>query len=143
MSYRENISDNYKPNVPLVEQMRDLDINNTNKNRIYILVLDDDFENALVIKSLLEKEKDKEQNDPDSNIFAFDKPFVALEHFKENSGKGEYCIILYNTTMTHINGLEFIEKVRRTRPESKIVCLTTMKFDTAEISQRFMLSVIR
>ena len=73
-----------------------------------ILVLDDEFDILTTIKSFLQKHG--------FHVYAFTDPHLALEHFQINATI--YCLIISDIKMPHMNGFEFIKKVKEIKPKS-------------------------
>ena len=82
-----------------------------------IMVLDDDFDIATLIKITLQKNGFK-------NVFAFTKPLLALEHFKFN--QRDYSLIISDIRMPEMNGFEFARSVSRIKPEVKVLLMTAL-----------------
>jgi CheY-like chemotaxis protein len=82
-------------------------LSNKNRNiREYeqkVLVLDDDFDLASLVKQILQKYGFK-------NVFAFTDPLLALEHFRINHK--DYFLIISDIRMPIMNGFEFVRKAR-------------------------------
>jgi PleD family two-component response regulator len=77
-------------------------IKNSNNGNIKrdskIMVIDDDFDIASLVKITLQKNGFK-------NVFAFTKPTLALEHF--NINYDDYCLVIADIRMPEMNGFEF------------------------------------
>jgi DNA-binding response OmpR family regulator len=98
------------------------DYGNNNKeknNDKFIMIVDDDFEILSLIKSGLQRKSDR--------VFAFTDPHIALDHFKMNSSK--YDIVISDLRMPKMNGIEFLENVKRIRSDIKIFLMTAFEVD--------------
>jgi two-component SAPR family response regulator len=85
-----------------------------------IMVLDDDFDIATLVKITLQKNGFK-------NVFAFTKPSLALEHFKINCD--DYCLVITDIRMPEMNGFEFAKAVSQIKPGIKILLTTAFDID--------------
>jgi two-component SAPR family response regulator len=85
------------------------------KRESKIMVVDDDFDIATLVKITLQKSGFK-------NVFAFTKPSLAIEHFKINY-EG-YCLAISDIRMPEMNGFEFARSVSRIKPEIKVLLMT-------------------
>jgi two-component SAPR family response regulator len=85
-----------------------------------IMVVDDDFDIATLVKLTLQRSGFK-------NVFAFTKPWLALEHFKFNYK--DYCLVIADIRMPEMNGFEFARSVSRIKPEIKVLLMTAFDID--------------
>lgn len=103
-----------------------------NKNRnirqyeLKVLVLDDDFDLATLVKQILQKDVFK-------NVFAFTDPLLALEHFRINHK--DYSIIISDIRMPTMNGFEFVREARKINPKVKILLMTAFEIDDKEFAR--------
>jgi two-component system cell cycle sensor histidine kinase/response regulator CckA len=93
------------------KNINDADIKRESK----IMVVDDDFDIATLVKITLQKSGFK-------NVFVFTKPLLALEHFKINYK--DYCMVIADIRMPEMNGFEFARSVSRAKPEIKVLLMT-------------------
>jgi DNA-binding NtrC family response regulator len=99
-----------------------------NKNNNYskikrdskIMVVDDNLDIATLVKITLQRVGFK-------NVFAFTKPFLALEHFKINYD--DYCLVIADIRMPELNGFEFAKAISREKPGIEIVLMTAFDVD--------------
>jgi CheY-like chemotaxis protein len=91
-----------------------------------ILVLDDDFDLATLVKQILQKDVFK-------NVFAFTDPLLALEHFRINHK--DYSIIISDIRMPTMNGFEFVREARKINPKVKILLMTAFEIDDKEFAR--------
>jgi CheY-like chemotaxis protein len=105
-------------------------LRNKNRNiRQYepkVLVLDDDFDLATLVKQILQKDVFK-------NVFAFTDPLLALEHFRINHK--DYSIIISDIRMPTMNGFEFVREARKINPKVKILLMTAFEIDDKEFAR--------
>jgi DNA-binding NtrC family response regulator len=85
------------------------------KRESKIMVVDDDFDIATLVKITLQKDGFK-------NVFAFTKPSLALEHFKINYK--DYSLVIADIRMPKMNGFEFARSISRIKPEIKVLLMT-------------------
>ena len=91
-----------------------------------VLVLDDDFDLARLVKQILQKDVFK-------NVFAFTDPLLALEHFRINHK--DYSIIISDIRMPTMNGFEFVREARKINPKVKILLMTAFEIDDKEFAR--------
>jgi CheY-like chemotaxis protein len=91
-----------------------------------ILVLDDDFDLATLVKQILQKDVFK-------NVFAFTDPLLALEHFRINHK--DYSLIVSDIRMPTMNGFEFVREARKINPKVKILLMTAFEIDDKEFAR--------
>jgi two-component SAPR family response regulator len=99
---------------------------NTRGYESKVLVLDDDFDLASLVKLILQKHGFK-------NVFAFTDPLLALEHFRINHK--DYSLIISDIRMPIMNGFEFVGKAREINPKVKILLMTAFEIDDKEFSR--------
>jgi two-component SAPR family response regulator len=99
---------------------------NNKQHERKILVLDDDFDLASLIKQILQKHGFK-------NVFAFSDPLLALEYFKINHK--DYSLIVSDIRMPNMNGFEFVGKARKLNPKVKILLMTAFEINDKEFSR--------
>ena len=91
-----------------------------------VLVLDDDFDPARLVKQILQKDGFK-------NVFAFTDPLLALEHFRINHK--DYSLIISDIRMPVMNGFQFISEARKINPKVKILLMTAFEINDKEFAQ--------
>jgi CheY-like chemotaxis protein len=91
-----------------------------------VLVLDDDFDLATLVKQILQKDVFK-------NVFAFTDPLLALEHFRIN--QKDYSLIVSDIRMPTMNGFEFVREARKINPKVKILLMTAFEIDDKEFAR--------
>jgi DNA-binding NtrC family response regulator len=96
--------------------IKDLEIKRESK----IMVIDDDFDIATLVKITLHKSGFK-------NVIAFTKPSLALEYFKINYK--DCCLVIADIRMPEINGFEFTRLISRIKPEIKVLLMTAFDYD--------------
>jgi DNA-binding response OmpR family regulator len=102
---------------------------NKNRNRRYqskVLVLDDDFDLATLVKKILQKDGFK-------NVFAFTDPLLALEHFRINNK--DYSLIISDIRMPSMNGFKFVGEARKINSKVKILLMTAFEIDDKEFAR--------
>jgi two-component SAPR family response regulator len=91
-----------------------------------VLVLDDDFDLANLVKQILQK-------DGFENVFAFTDPLLALEHFRLNHK--DYSLIISDIRMPMMNGFEFVKEARKINTKVKILLMTAFEIDDKEFAR--------
>jgi len=91
-----------------------------------VLVLDDDFDLATLVKQILQKDVFK-------NVFAFTDPLLALEHFRINHK--DCSLIVSDIRMPTMNGFEFVREARKIDPKVKILLMTAFEIDDKEFAR--------
>lgn len=87
-----------------------------------ILVVEEESDTALSIKSLLEANHFKTD--------VFTDPFLALSEFQKNPV--DYRLLIYDSTAKSIPAFEFIKKARLENKDIKILLITTIRITVAE-----------
>ena len=104
-------------------QKQPLLIPTSNNSYNNILLLDDEPDILGVIKESLER-------NGFNNVSAFTDPFLALEHFKNNSNN--CSLILADVRMPAINGFEFARKAREINSLVKILLMSAFEVSEFE-----------
>jgi CheY-like chemotaxis protein len=90
-----------------------------------ILVLDDDLDIIVIIKSVLQKQG--------FVVFGFTDPYLALEHFKINAN--DYGLVISDVRMPGMNGFEFVSRVKELRPDIKAILMTAFEINDIKNSK--------
>jgi CheY-like chemotaxis protein len=99
---------------------------NIRRYGLKVLVLDDDFDLATLVKRILQKHRFK-------NVFAFTDPLLALEDFRIN--QKDYSLIISDIRMPVMNGFEFVREAKKINPKVKILLMTAFEIDDKEFAQ--------
>lgn len=83
-----------------------------------ILIVDDDFDIASLIKIGLEK--------ADLFVSSFADPLVALKEFRSRST--DYDLVVSDIQMPAMNGYEFAQQVKRIKSNVKIILMSAFGF---------------
>jgi two-component system C4-dicarboxylate transport response regulator DctD len=86
-----------------------------------IMVLDDEGDIVFIFRKTLEL--------AGYGVFAFTDPELALEHLKTNQDR--YGLIISDVRMPKMDGIEFVEKVRKFEPTISIILMSA--FSMAEL----------
>lgn len=84
-----------------------------------ILIVDDDYDVASLIKIGLEKDG--------FSVSCFTDPISALEEFRSHSD--DYDIVISDIRMPHMNGYEFVQQVKKLRQDIKLLIISAFEFD--------------
>jgi DNA-binding NtrC family response regulator len=104
--------------------MSDTDSSNHHiKNNKSILVLDDEPDIVTIIEQSLQG--------IGFRVSAFTDPVVALEYFHSNF-EDSCSIVISDIRMPGTNGYEFIKKVKRIKPECKIILMSAFDINNVE-----------
>ena len=109
--------------------INDLEIKRESK----IMVIDDEFDIATLVKITLQKSGFK-------NVIAFTKPSLALENFKINYD--DYCLVISDIRMPEMNGFEFARSISRIKPEIKVLLMTSFDYDDTLVNMNMKYSNI-
>ena len=90
-----------------------------------ILVLDDDLDIIVIIKSVLQKQG--------FVVFGFTDPYLALEHFKINANG--YGLVISDVRMPGMNGFEFVSRVKELKPDIKAILMTAFEINDIKNSK--------
>ena len=92
------------------------DSNNVKINQnVKIMVIDDDFDIATLVKITLQKNGFED-------VFVFTRPSFALEHFKINYK--DYILVICDIRMPEMNGFEFARYISQIKPGIKVILMT-------------------
>ena len=80
-----------------------------------IMVIDDDFDIATLVKITLQKNGFED-------VFVFTKPSLALEHFKINYK--DYSLVICDIRMPEMNGFELARYISQMKPGIKVILMT-------------------
>lgn len=94
----------------------------TTLNHKSILVLDDDFDIATLIRQSLQKHG--------FDVYAFTDPLLALVDFQNNFES--YSLVLCDINMPAMTGFEFGKKVREIDPSVKILLMSAADTNNAK-----------
>jgi DNA-binding NtrC family response regulator len=91
----------------------------TNKD---ILVVDDHEDIAILIKEGLQTDG--------FNVYDFNDPLLALDHFKENTRK--FALIITDVRMPCMSGIELVAKIKQIKPSMKAFLITSFELEIVE-----------
>ena len=77
-----------------------------------IMVLDDDRENVDILADTLRSEG--------YEVDEFTNPITALKRFR----KSDYNVVITDIKMPHVDGLEVLGQVKKTKPETYVILVT-------------------
>ena len=92
-----------------------------------ILIVDDDYDIASLIKIILEK----------AGLFAsfFTDPLMALVEFKSHST--DYDLVISDIRMPIMNGYEFVQEVKMIKPSIKILLMSAFEYNDQYFANTF------
>ena len=93
-------------------------------HRQKILVVDDEYDNAFVLKSGLERKGGY-------NVDVFTNPFTALNDFQADS----YDLILIDVRMPDMNGFDLYKKIKERDSKVKICFLSASQYTYEEFKK--------
>ena len=96
-----------------------------------IIIVDDEIELADLFKEFLKKEG--------FNVISFTDPIMALEYFRETSGK--HSLIITDMRMPDINGIDLAKNIREINNEIKIFLMTA--FDAKDLKDHENFKIAR
>jgi two-component system OmpR family response regulator len=90
-----------------------------------ILIVDDDYDIALLIRINLQK----------AGLFAFSftDPVAALEEFR--SHHREYDLVISDIGMPAMNGYELAEQVKKIKPDVKILLMSALEYSNRHFAE--------
>jgi DNA-binding response OmpR family regulator len=84
-----------------------------------ILVLDDEYDIAGIIKEALEREN--------YSVIGFTEPLMALEHF--NINYVSYHLVISDWRMPVMNGFDFAKNIRQIKSDIKVLLMTSFEVE--------------
>jgi len=94
---------------------------NLNKERVRVLIIDDEPDVTLTLRTALEQNGFDTDSCNDSTL--------AYKNFRD----GKYDLVLLDIKMPHVDGFQFYQKIKRTDRRVKICFLTASEFYHEEI----------
>jgi DNA-binding NtrC family response regulator len=98
--------------------------------RKIVSVIDDDLDISRLFYEVLR------ENFNGVNVFSFNDPILALEHFEEN--KSAYALIVSDLRMPGLNGLELLKKVKDSNSSVRTILTSAYNFDEVKLFQEYM-----
>lgn len=86
----------------------------------YLSIVDDESDITMLFHDAL-------KNLPGITIFPFNKPQLALEHFRTNNS--EYFLVISDFRMPELNGMELLKKIRDMNPFVRTILMTAFGLD--------------
>ena len=87
-----------------------------------MLVVDDDYDIASLIKISLEK--------MGLSVSSFTDPSLALEEFSKKPS--DYELVISDIRMPSMNGYEFVKHVKKINPEVNVILMTAFEIENKE-----------
>ena len=82
-----------------------------------ILVVDDDHDIVLIIKTSLEK--------AGLSVSSFTDPLMALEAIRQTPS--DYDLVISDIRMPHLNGYEFVRQIKMIRRDVKVILMSAFE----------------
>ena len=92
----------------------------SNKQKARILVVDDEYDVAITLKTILEEEKEEGSNNKQFEVDVFNDPKLALSNFKA----GKYDLLLLDILMPKMNGFELCQQLKNIDDKVKVCFIT-------------------
>jgi DNA-binding NtrC family response regulator len=70
------------------------------------------------------------------DIYSFNDPIVALEHFTQN--KNAYALVMTDLRMTGLSGLELLKKVKEANPRVRTILASAYDFEGVKSFQEYV-----
>jgi DNA-binding NtrC family response regulator len=99
------------------------------KKRI-IAIVDDDEDISKLFKIALGEKLSA------YDIYSFNDPIVALEHFKQN--KYAYALVMTDLRMTGLSGLELLKKVKEANPRVRTILASAYNLEGVKSFQEYV-----
>jgi DNA-binding NtrC family response regulator len=90
-----------------------------------ILVIDDEFDIVNSIKLWLQRHG--------FNAYGFTDPFLAFEHFQNNSDTID--LVLCDIRMPKMNGYELVKKIKILQPKTKVILMSAFEINDLDFSK--------
>jgi DNA-binding NtrC family response regulator len=91
-----------------------------------ILVIDDEFDIVNSIKLWLQRHG--------FNAYGFTDPFLAFEHFRNNSDNID--LVLCDIRMPKMNGYELVKKIKILQPKTKVILMSAFEINDLDFSKQ-------
>jgi DNA-binding NtrC family response regulator len=91
-----------------------------------ILVIDDEFDIVNSIKLWLQRHG--------FNAYGFTDPFLAFEHFQNNSDNID--LVLCDIRMPKMNGYELVKKIKILQPKTKVILMSAFEINDLDFSKQ-------
>lgn len=95
-----------------------------------VSVIDDDVDISRLFYEALR------ENIKGVNVFSFNDPILALEHFAEN--KSTYALVISDLRMPGLNGLGLLKKVKDSNSSVRTILMSAYNFDEDKLFQEYM-----
>lgn len=102
-----------------------------NANNKCILIVDDEYDILNILKQWLQLDG--------FNVRTFVDPLMALEHF--NSNFKHYNMVISDIMMPHMNGYEFVRKVRGSSQQVNIILMSSLEMEQDSELSRILTDV--
>jgi len=70
------------------------------------------------------------------DVFSFNDPILAIEHFEEK--ESAYALVISDLRMPGLNGLELLKKVNDSNSSVRTILMSAYNFDEDKLFQEYM-----
>jgi two-component system, OmpR family, response regulator ChvI len=92
----------------------------SDKQKARILVVDDEYDVAITLKTILEDENEEDSSKKEFDVDAFNDPKQALSNFKA----AKYDLLLLDILMPKMNGFELCQQLQNIDDKVKVCFIT-------------------
>jgi DNA-binding NtrC family response regulator len=93
--------------------------------RSSVMVIDDEFDIVNSIRLWLQRHG--------FNAYGFTDPFLAFEHFQNNSDNID--LVLCDIRMPKMNGYELVKKIKILQPKTKVILMSAFEINDLDFSR--------
>lgn len=95
-----------------------------------VSVIDDDVDISRLFYEVLR------ENFNGVDVFSFNDPILALEHFAEN--KSAYALVISDLRMPGLNGMDLLKRVKDSNSSVRTILMSAYNFDEDKLFQEYM-----
>ena len=104
-----------------------------NKKKVKILIVDDEPDVAITLKTILEEEQESSSNNNKFEVDVFNDPKLALSNFKA----GCYDLLLLDILMPKMNGFELCQQLKDMDDKVKVCFITAYEIYYRALREMF------
>ena len=106
---------------------------NYKQQKARILVVDDEYDVAITLKSILDEDNEEGSNNKQFEVDIFDDPLSALSNFKA----GKYDLLLLDIVMPKMNGFELYQQLQNIDDKVKVCFITAHEIYSRALREMF------